>query len=441
MIRYLTAGESHGPQISAIVDGLPAGLALAPEDINGQLFRRQQGYGAGGRMSIEKDRVQISAGWMNGQTTGAPVALTVSNRDWRNWRERDISPMTTPRPGHADLTGAIKYGYRDLRLSLERASARETTMRVAVGAICRKLLAEFGVVIGGYITRIGSVDLQFGDEWPVDYQARFRAAEANDVRCPDGAVAERMHQEIRQAIIDKDTLGGIMELVALNVPPGLGSYVQHDRRLDARIIGAMVGIHAMKGAEIGPAFSNSSKRGTQVHDEIVLAGDGETLARRSNRSGGIEGGISTGEPVVARVAMKPISTVLGALGSINLATGEPEETTYERSDFCALPRAVPVGEAVLANVLADALLEKLGGDSVAEMKQRFTTLRRARLGDLPMDNETWRFGYEDERRPDRFHGQWQIDGWPPGRLRVAVPLRRLRRSCRPARRQVDRAGL
>lgn len=395
MIRFLTAGESHGPQITAIVDGLPAGLELSPEDINGQLFRRQQGYGAGGRMSIEKDRVQISAGWMNGRTTGAPVALTVSNRDWRNWRERDIAPMTTPRPGHADLTGAIKYGYRDLRLSLERASARETTMRVAVGAICRRLLAEFGVVIGGYITRIGSVDLQFADEWPVDYQARFEAAEANDVRCPDEAVAQRMHEEIRQAIIDKDTLGGIMELVALNVPPGLGSYVQHGRRLDARIVGAMVGIHAMKGAEIGPAFSNSSQRGTQVHDEIVLAEDGDALVRRSNRAGGIEGGISTGEPIVARVAMKPISTVLSALGSVNLATGEPEATTYERSDFCALPRAVPVGEAVLANVLADVLLEKLGGDSVQEMKPRLAALRRARLGDLPMDNKTWRFGYED----------------------------------------------
>lgn len=395
MIRFLTAGESHGPQITAIVDGLPAGLELSPEDINRQLFRRQQGYGAGGRMSIEKDRVQISAGWMNGRTTGAPVALTVSNRDWRNWRERDVAPMTTPRPGHADLTGAIKYGYRDLRLSLERASARETTMRVAVGAICRKLLAEFGVVIGGYITRIGSVELQFPDEWPVDYQARFRAAESNDVRCPDEAVAQRMHEEIRQAIIDKDTLGGVMELVALNVPPGLGSYVQHDRRLDARIVGAMVGIHAMKGAEIGPAFSNSSQRGTQVHDEIVLAEDGDSLARRSNRAGGIEGGISTGEAIVARVAMKPISTVLSALGSVNLATGAPEATTYERSDFCALPRAVPVGEAVLANVLADALLEKLGGDSVQEMKPRFAALRRARLGDLPMDDKPWRFGYED----------------------------------------------
>ncbi len=394
MIRYLTAGESHGPHISAIVDGLPAGLELAPEDINRELFRRQQGYGAGGRMSIEKDRVQISAGWMNGLTTGGPIALTVHNRDWRNWRERDIAPMTTPRPGHADLTGAVKYGYRDLRLSLERASARETTMRVAVGAICRRLLAEFGIVIGGYVTRIGSVDLQFPDDAPADYEARFRTAADNDVRCPDPQLAERMHEEIRQAIIARDTLGGIMELVALHVPPGLGSYVQHDRRLDSRIVGAMVGIQAMKGAEIGPAFANSAKRGTQVHDEIALAEDGDMLARRSNRAGGIEGGISTGEPIVARVAMKPISTVLSALGSVNLASGEAEATTYERSDFCALPRGVPVGEAVLAIVLAEALLEKLGGDSIDEMRPRMASLRLARLGDLPMDDVAWRLGYE-----------------------------------------------
>ena len=394
MIRFLTAGESHGPQISAIVDGLPAGLELTLEDINRELFRRQQGYGAGGRMSIEKDQVQLSAGWMNGRTTGGPISLTVANRDWRNWRERDITPLTTPRPGHADLTGAVKYGYRDLRLSLERASARETTMRVAVGAICRRLLAEFGIIIGGYVTRIGSVAVQLPDDEEADYAARFRVASENDVRCPDQDVAQRMHAEIRQAIIDKDTLGGIMELVALSVPPGLGSYVQHDRRLDARIVGAMVSIQAMKGAEIGPAFVNAAKRGTQVHDEIVLGEDGDALTRRTNRAGGIEGGISTGEPIVARVAMKPISTVLSALGSVNLASGEAEATTYERSDFCALPRGVPVGEAVLAIVIAEALLEKLGGDSIEEMRPRFETLRRARLSDLDMDNVAWRFGYE-----------------------------------------------
>ena len=392
MIRFLTAGESHGPMLTAIVEGLPAGLRIAPEDINVELRRRQQGYGSGGRMSIEHDEVGITSGVMNGMTTGAPIALLVENRDYKNWKEKDIAPMTTPRPGHADLTGAIKYGYRDLRIALERASARETTMRVAVGAICKRLLAEFGIHIGGYVVQIGAVKAELGDEFALE--DRFRAAEASDVRCPDPKYAELMHEEIRQAIIAKDTLGGIFEVAALNVPPGLGSHVHYDRKLDARIVGAMVSIHAMKGAEIGPAFENATKRGTQVHDEIILrAGDG-TLGRRTNRAGGIEGGISTGEPIVARVAMKPISTILQAMQSVNLATGQPEATAYERSDFCALPRAVPIGEAMMAIVIADALMEKLGGDSIDEMRPRFEALRRARLSDLPMDNVEWRFGYQ-----------------------------------------------
>lgn len=391
MIRFLTAGESHGPQLTAILEGMPAGLPLTAEDINIELNRRQQGYGAGGRMSIERDTVQITAGVMNGKTTGSPIALTVVNRDWRNWQEKDIAPMTTPRPGHADLTGAIKYGYRELRLSLERASARETTMRVAAGAICRKLLSEFGIVIGGYVVQIGSVKAELPDDMP--FEERFANAEASDVRCPIPEVAEQMHQEIRQTIIDKDTLGGVMEIVALHVPPGLGTYVHFDRRLDARIIAAMVSIQAMKGAEIGPAFENAGKRGTEVHDEIMLSGEGGYLTRKTNRAGGIEGGISTGEPIVARVAMKPISTVLKALQSVDLATGQPDATTYERSDFCALPRAVPIGEAMMALVITDELMNKLGGDSVEEMKPRFASLRQARLEDLPMDNVEWRFGY------------------------------------------------
>jgi chorismate synthase len=390
MIRFLTAGESHGPQLTAILEGMPAGLPLTAEDINIELNRRQQGYGAGGRMSIERDTVQLTAGVMNGKTTGSPIALTVFNRDWRNWQEKDIQPMTTPRPGHADLTGAIKYGYRELRLSLERASARETTMRVAAGAICRKLLSEFGIVIGGYVVQIGSVKVELPDD--MSFEERFANGEASDVRCPIPDVAEQMHQEIRQTIIDKDTLGGVMEIVALHVPPGLGTYVHYDRRLDARIIAAMVSIQAMKGAEIGPAFENAGKRGTEVHDEIILSDN--YLTRKTNRAGGIEGGISTGEPIVARVAMKPISTVLKALQSVDLATGQPDATTYERSDFCALPRAVPIGEAMMALVIADELMSKLGGDSVEEMKPRFETLRRARLEDLPMDNVEWRFGYD-----------------------------------------------
>jgi chorismate synthase len=390
MIRFFTAGESHGPMLTAILEGIPAGLPLSTEDINRELLRRQQGYGSGGRMHIEKDSVRITSGVMNGCTTGAPIALIVENRDYKNWKEKDIEPMTTPRPGHADLTGAIKYGYRELRLALERASARETTMRVAVGAICRKFLAEFGIVIGGYVVQIGDVSFDLPEL--TDYKAVFEAAEQSDVRCPDPMITEAMHSAIHQVKVDKDTLGGVFEIVALNVPPGLGSHVQYDRKLDAKIVSAMVSIHAMKGAEIGSAFENAGKRGTQVHDEIVLE-DG-SLRRRTNRAGGMEGGISTGEPIVARVAMKPISTILQAMESVNLATGESEPTTYERSDFCAVPRAVPIGEAMMAIVIADALIEKLGGDSMEEMRPRFDYLRRARLEDLPMDNVAWRFGFD-----------------------------------------------
>ncbi len=390
-IRFLTAGESHGPMLTAVLEGMPAGLPLSDADINGELFRRQQGYGSGGRMQIEKDRVRITSGLMNGKTTGGPIAMLVENRDFKNWKERDIEPMTTPRPGHADLTGAVKYGYRELRLSLERASARETTMRVAVGAVCRRLLAEFGVAIGGYVVQIGDVRAVL----PVsmDFMERFAAAEESDVRCPLPDATEAMHEAIRQVKIDKDTLGGIFEVFALNLPPGLGSHVHWDRKLDARIVGAMVSIQAMKGAEIGEGFDGATKRGSEVHDDIVLNGNGH-LTRRTNRSGGVEGGITTGEPVVVRVAMKPISTMLRGADSVDLATGEHDRTTYERSDFCAVPRAVPVGEAMLSIVLADALIEKIGGDSIDEMLPRLESLRRARLQDLPVDNVTWRFGYE-----------------------------------------------
>jgi chorismate synthase len=390
MIRFLTAGESHGPELTAIIDGLPAGIAVHPDDINQQLARRQEGYGSGGRMQIETDTVRITSGIAAGYTTGAPIALTVINRDYRNWREKDIAPMTTPRPGHADLTGAIKYGYRDLRIALERASARETTMRVAAGSLCRLLLKEFNILIGGYVVQIGSVQAHIPNG--MDFAERFAQAEASDVRCPLPEAAQAMHEEIRQAKIDKDTLGGIMEIVALNVPPGLGSHVQFDRRLDGRIVAAMVSVHAMKGAEIGQAFQNAGLRGSAVHDEIGLM-DGGVLTRQSNRAGGLEGGITTGQPIVVRVAMKPISTVMKSLGSVNLATGAPEPTTYERSDHCATPRAVPILESMLAWVLADALIEKLGGDSIAEMRPRFEALRQARLEDLPMDNVEWRFGY------------------------------------------------
>ena len=390
MIQFFTAGESHGPMLTAILEGMPAGLPLSAEDINDDLARRQKGRGSGGRMKIETDRVRITSGVMGGYTTGAPIAMLVPNKDWENWQDRDIPPMTTPRPGHADLTGAIKYGYRELRLSLERASARETTMRVAVGAICKQLLGEFGIHIGGYVTQIGSAKANLNG---IALEYRFHLAELNDVRCPNRDDVPAMHEAIQQAMYQKDTLGGIMEIVALGAPPGLGSHVHYDRKLDAKLVSAMVSIQAMKGAEIGEAFANATKLGSDVHDDILLDENNE-ITRRTNRAGGLEGGITTGEPIIVRVAMKPISTMLRGANSINLKTGEPEQTTYERSDFCALPRAVPVGEAMMAFVIADALLEKLGGDSISEMKPRFETLRQARFDDLPMDDATWRFGYE-----------------------------------------------
>lgn len=390
-LRFFTAGESHGPMLTAILEGMPAGLPFDMDRINLDLARRQKGYGSGGRMHIEKDRIRVTAGVMNGLTTGGPIALIVENRDFKNWKERDITPLTVPRPGHADLTGAIKYGYRELRLSLERASARETTMRVAAGAICKMLLAAFDIEILGYVTQLGPVSAAIPEG--ASYHDLFEISENNDVRCPDPQAAEAMHDAIHQVKVDKDTLGGIFEIVALNVPPGLGSHVHYDRKLDARLVGAMVSIQAMKGAEIGHGFEMATKRGSEVHDEIEPDGDGG-IRRRTNRAGGLEGGITTGEPLVVRVAMKPISTMLRGADTVDLVTGEASRTVYERSDFCALPRAVPVGEAMMALILADALLEKLGGDSLAEMKPRFDALPRNRFEDLPMDNAEWRFGYD-----------------------------------------------
>lgn len=391
MLRYLTAGESHGPELTCILEGIPAGLPLTADSINVQLTRRQQGYGGGARMQIEKDEARITSGVMAGHTTGAPIAMTVANHDWKNWAEKDIPPMTTPRPGHADLTGALKYGYGDLRLALERASARETTMRVAVGAVCRQLLAQFGIQIGGYVTAIGGVSAALDPT--MSYEARFAAAEADEVRCPDPAAAEKIKEAIRQAKINKDTLGGIIEIGVLGLPPGLGSHVHYDRRLTGLLLAAVGSVQSMKGAEIGSAFENAGKSGTQVHDEIFLDEMGN-LRRQTNRAGGLEGGMTTGEPLIVRAAMKPISTTLTPLGSVNLATGQPENTTYERSDFCATPRAVPILEAVIAFVIANALLEKLGGDSLAEMKPRFDSLRKSRVDSLEMWNQPWRFGYE-----------------------------------------------
>jgi chorismate synthase len=380
-LRFLTAGESHGPSLTAILDGMPAGLSITPDIINKELTRRQQGYGSGGRMKIEKDTVQILGGVMEGETTGAPIAMLVENADHIKWKSKAIEPMTAPRPGHADLTGAVKYGYKDLRPALERASARETTMRVAAGAVCKHFLNQFGIIVGGYVASIGEIQTDFGD---LPYEERFARAEESDVRCPIESSAQKMRDEIEKTIHGKNTLGGILEIVALNVPVGLGSFMQWDKRLEAKLAMAIMSVQAIKGAEVGDAFANAKLPGTQAHDPINV--QHSNLQRSTNRAGGTEGGISNGQPIVIRAAMKPIATTLTPQQTVDLATGENSPTKYERSDFCPVPRAVPILEAMVAFVLADALVEKLGGDSINEMKPRFESLRKATLEELPVDN-------------------------------------------------------
>ena len=384
-LRFLTSGESHGPALVAILEGLPAGLALTGEMIDHDLARRQQGVGAGARMKIEHDQVRILGGVMAGMTT-APLALLIENKDHTRWRNIAVAPMTIPRPGHSDLTGAVKYGYRDLRPALERASARETAARVAVGAACRILLAQFGIVVGGYVSSIGEIA---ADLTELSLAERITLAQASDVNCPQPAAADAMRSRIRQAMKEGETLGGVIEVAALGLPPGLGAYAQWDRRLEARLGAAVLSIPAIKGVEIGPAFENTRLPGTQVQDAIEVQ-DG-VITRPSYRSGGLEAGITTGQPLLVRAAMKPIATTIASQRTVNLASGEASPTKYERSDFCPVPRAVVVVEAMVAFVLAAALLEKLGGDSLAEMAPRFAALRGMRLADLPMDNteHTW----------------------------------------------------
>jgi chorismate synthase len=381
MLRFLTAGESHGEALTAILEGIPAGLPIAASMIDLELARRQRGYGSGGRMKIEKDTVQILGGILAGESTGAPIALLVKNDDHLKWKGKAIEPMTAPRPGHADLTGALKYGYRDLRPALERASARETAMRVAAGAVCKHFLSQFGILIGGYVSSIGKVQTDFGN---MPYQDRFTKAEESDVRCPVELSAAKMRDEIEKTIHGKNTLGGVIEVVALNVPAGLGSFVQWDRRLEAKLAMAIMSVQAIKGVEVGDAFENAKLPGTEAHDQMTM--DQSKIHRLSNRAGGIEGGISNGQPIVIHAAMKPIATTLLPQRTVDLATGRESPTQYERSDFCPVPRAVPILEAMVAFVLAEVLIEKLGGDSMDEMRPRFEQLRKATLEDLQMDN-------------------------------------------------------
>jgi len=372
-MRFLSAGESHGRGLVALVDGVPAGLGLDAADINRELERRQRGYGRGGRMRIERDEVEIRSGVRFGQTIGSPIALLIANRDWENWRdamavggEPSGTPVTLPRAGHADFAGALKYGRGDLRDVLERASARETAARVAAGAVARKMLRQVGVEIWSRVRSIGAVRAR--DDARPWAQARD-AAEASDVGCADETAAAAMRAEIEAAREAGDSVGGVFEVTAQNVPPGLGSYAQWDVRLDGRIAQAMMSIPAIKGAEIGLGFAAARARGSEAHDEFVPGPGPRGIARASNRAGGIEGGVSNGQPIVVCAAMKPIPTLIRPLRSVNLATGEPAPAHAERSDVCAVAAARIVGEAMLALVLADALTGKFGHDTMAEIER------------------------------------------------------------------------
>lgn len=393
-IRFLTAGESHGPKLTVILDGLPAGLELDTELINAQLMRRQQGFGRGGRMKIEKDEVIFTAGVAQKKTTGAPLCMEILNLDYKSWKNKLIEPMTIPRPGHADLAGAIKYGHEDLRLSLERASARETAARVAAGAVCSQLLSTFDVQVGGYVSQIGNYNIPCdGNVETKLLKRRIAYALTNEFALPEKGHEEQVHDEIHKAMKAKDTLGGHLEIFALGLPVGLGSYTQWDRRLEAQIGAALLSIQAMKGIEFARAFENSTKRGTTIHDEIFLEKNGR-LYRKTNRSGGFEGGMTTGEPLWVRVAMKPISTTLNPLKSVDLVTKKATVTKYERSDFCAVPRALPICESMISFVLCNAMLEKLGGDHIGDVQRAFDNLRESKIKDLPMLGKPWSFQYE-----------------------------------------------
>ncbi len=383
MLRFLTAGESHGPALVAILDGIPAGLPLDPADIDLQLRRRMQGYGRGGRMRIEADRARILAGLRFGKTLGSPLALVIENRDWANWQkamalERAPSPaearrVTRPRPGHADLAGALKFGTHDARDVLERASARETAARVAVGSVCRVLLGRFGIEIASHTTSVGGAAAPPGREVP---WSRIAACEGSPLRCADPALEKRMIREIDAARSRGDSVGGSFQVVARGVPPGLGSHRQWDLRLSGVLARALLSIPSVKGVEIGMGFAGARSRGSEVHDEILYDGRKRAFVRRTNRAGGIEGGMTNGEEVRARAHVKPLSTLPRALRSVDLVTKRAFEAAVERTDATAIAAAGVVGEAMLALCLAEALLEKFGGDSLRETRRNYVAYLR-----------------------------------------------------------------
>ncbi len=377
MLRYLTAGESHGKGLTAILEGVPAGLALGEEDINRDLARRQVGYGRGARMQIERDKAEILSGVRGGETLGNPIALFIKNQDWANWEEimstgpdvqGDTREVTRPRPGHADLPGGMKYRHRDLRNVLERSSARETAARVAVGAISRKLLNEFGIQMASHVVEIGGVGIEMSHTLTTNKIRRL--SDKSDLRCIDSEAAHKMKSRIDRAAKEGDSLGGIFEVKTSGVPVGLGSHVHYDRKLNSRLAGAIMSIQAIKGVEIGSGFESARRPGSDVHDEIFYS-KARGFYRKSNRAGGIEGGISNGEDIVIRAAMKPIPTLRKPLRSVDINTKRSFKASVERSDVCAVPAAAVIAEAVVAFELARAMTEKFGGDSVLEMKMNY----------------------------------------------------------------------
>ncbi len=385
MMRFLTAGESHGPSLTAVIEGLPSNLQLDLQQINHELARRQQGYGRGGRMKIETDKVDITAGLRFGRTLGSPLSMQIKNRDFANWQDKmspvgekppELDRITRPRPGHADLTGALKYDLWDIRDVLERASARETAARAAIGAVAKQLLGEFDIKVFSHVLSIGSAAAPPAGD---DREVLRQAAEASPVRCADTAASTAMMEEIDRAAKAGDSLGGVFEIIITGVPVGLGSHVQWDRRIDGRLAGALMSIQAVKGVELGEGFALASLPGSLAHDEIGHE-EGRGYFRLSNRAGGVEGGITNGEALVLKAAMKPIPTLYKPLQSVDMDGHKPFAAVVERSDTCAVPAAAVVAEAVAAWEVACCLREKLGGDSLAEMKANYSSYAKLLAG-------------------------------------------------------------
>jgi len=377
MLRFLDAGESHGKCLLGIIEGFPAGLSLNEENINLNLKRRQGGYGRGERMQIEQDRIEILSGLVEGKTIGSPLGLMIKNKDWENWKEKEFPPLTISRPGHADFAGAIKYGFKDVRKVLERASARQTAMRVAIGSVASSLLEEFNIEIYSYVLRIGQVKANRIASFNREVKKEINKS---PVYCIDGIASIGMCREIDRAREKGDTLGGVFEVIITGVPIGLGSYVEWDRRLDARLASAFMSIPGVKAVEIGEGVEASKKKGSAVHDEIFAQEESQKDSfryyRKTNRAGGIEGGITDGEDVVVRTYTKPIPTLINPLRSIDFATKKETKAIYQRSDICVVPAASVVGEAVAAWEIAAAFLEKFGGDSLLEIKENYKNYRK-----------------------------------------------------------------